>query len=222
MNCLQFRRATLADPRRLEHWATRHAEECPACRAFYAQELELENRLEEALRVDVPQRLTERALARHARPPLSRRWLALAAGLLMSGTAGFFLGAQRQDPVALAGIDFVVFDEAQTLFDPKPTDWKALVRTAAGMGVRIPDGNSDIRFVCVYAFAAGEALHLLARTPAGKVTVLLLPGRPAAARASAAARGLQALVLPAARGSVVIVGASSDSVARTERLLGPV
>jgi len=219
MNCLEFRRAALVAPRRLDAAAARHAEACPECRECLARELDLETRLEEALRVAVPYGLADRVLAR--KRVARRRWrrLALAAGLLASGVAGFFVGAQRADAVALAGIDFVVYEEARTLFDPKPTDWAEFARTAAGMGVRVPDPNPDVRFVCVYPFAAGKAHHLLARTPAGKVTVLLLPGRPVSGRRAAAARGLQALVIPAANGSIVIVGASPEVLGRAQQLL---
>ncbi|HUF82152.1 MAG TPA: DUF3379 family protein [Burkholderiales bacterium] len=218
MNCLEFRRAALADPRRLPAGATVHAGDCPACRQFLARSLELETRLAAALRVPLPEGLAERLLERTgaARRP---RWLALAASLLAAAAIALALGLPRSDAMALAGIEFVVFDEAQSIADAAPTDLRVLFGVARDMGVSLPHELGDIRYVCVYPFVAGAAHHLLLKSPLGKVTLLLIPGRSAAARAAGAAYGLKAAVLPARTGTIVIIGESARSVGRVETLL---
>jgi hypothetical protein len=218
MNCLEFRRAALADPRRLAADAARHAEQCTACKEFLAHSLEFEAQLTAALRVPVPQgldaRLLERAAA--ARRP---RWLALAASLLAAIAIALALGWPRSDAVALAGIDFVVFDEAQSIADAKPTDMQVLAAVARNMGVSLPEQLGALNYVCIYPFAAGAAHHVLVKSPLGKVTLLLIPERTVSARTAAAAHGLQAAVLPAAAGSIVIIGESARSIGRVETLL---
>ena len=64
VNCLEFRRTLLAQPRRLDAAAAAHAAQCPACRDFYADALRLEGLLEKALRVPAPRGLSDRILAR--------------------------------------------------------------------------------------------------------------------------------------------------------------
>lgn len=218
MNCLEFRRAALVDPRRLDCEVARHAESCAPCREFLAHGLETEAHLARMLRIPVPQGLRARLLERKA-PRRPVRWLALAASLLLAAAVGFFAGTQRNDPMALAGIDFVMYEEAQSIADAKPTDWNVLVRVAAEMGVSLPEQLGEMRYVCIYPFVAGAAHHLLVKTPQGKITLLLIPDRPAAARLAGAAHGLEAVVLPAAKGSVIIIGDSARSVVRAESLL---
>jgi hypothetical protein len=220
MNCIEFRRAVLADPRRLGAEAARHGEQCGACRDFYARGVEAEARLAAALRVPVPEGLRARLLDRTAAARRASRWLALAASLVLAVAIGLFVGSQRPDPLALAAIDFVVFDEAQAVADAKPTDWKELIRVTGEMGVSLPEQLGEMYYICVYPFVAGPAHHLLVKTPHGKVTLLLIPDRPVASRLAGSAYGLKAVILPAAKGgSVLIVGDSVRGVQRAESLL---
>lgn len=219
MDCLEFRRVTLADPRRLGGAAAAHAEECQPCKEFLFRTLEEEAMLADALRVPVPRGLAARVLYRSS---AVRRWvggLALAASLLVAVGIAIFIGAPRSDPIALASIEFVVYEEAQTIAEAKPTDWDALARVASEMGVSLPQQLGTMRYICVYPIAGKAAHHLLVSTPLGKLTVLLVPEQPLAARAAAAAHGLEAAVVPAAKGFVAIIGASSRSIARAESLL---
>lgn len=219
MNCLQFHRAVTPNPRRLSVEAARHIEHCSACRSFHAHLLEHEARLEEALRVPVPEALEARILARAAPVRRPARWLALAASLILAGGIGLFAGAPRPDPLALAGIDFVVYEEAQSIIDAKPTDWQALARVAREMGVALPDQLGRISYICIYPIAGEAAHHVLVRTPLGKLTMLLIPERTASTRTAAAAHGLQAAVVPAAKGVVAIIGSSPRGISRAETLL---
>ncbi len=216
MNCLEFRRAVLADPRRPAAEASSHAERCPACKEFLQHSLAIEQQLEAALRIPAPQGLGARLLDRRAaaRRP---RWLALAASLLAAVAVA--LGWPRNDAVALAGIDFVVFDEAQSIIHAKPADMKLLAAVARNMGVALPGRLGEIYYVCLYPFVGGPAHHVLVKSPLGKVTLLLIPDRPLAARAAGTAYGLKAAVLPAAAGRIVIIGESARSIERVETLL---
>lgn len=219
MNCLEFRGAILADPRRPGAEAAVHARECAACKNFLARTLDEEALLARALRVAAPEGLHARVRDRTAAARGRMRWLALAASVVVAVAIALTIGWTRNDELALAGIDFVVFEEAQSITDATPTDWSALVRVAREMGVSLPERLGEMHYVCVYPFAAGAAHHLLVKTPLGKLTLLLIPDRPLAARAAGATYGLNAVVLPAARGAVVIIGDSARSVRRAEMLL---
>lgn len=219
MNCLEFRGAVLADPRRLGAEAAGHARECAACGKFLARTLDEEALLARALRVAVPESLQARILDRTAAARGRVRWLALAASVVLGVAIALTIGWPRNDELALAGIDFVVFEEAQSIVDAKPTDWKVLARAVREMGVSLPAQLGEMNYVCLYPFSAGSAHHLLVKTPLGKLTLLLIPDRALASRAAGAAHGLNAAVLPAAKGAIVVIGDSVRSVRRAEMLL---
>ena len=64
MNCLEFRREKLANPRRPSEQAQAHAQVCPGCAAFARGVDEEEAQIERALSVPVPEGLSERVLLR--------------------------------------------------------------------------------------------------------------------------------------------------------------
>lgn len=218
MNCLEFRRAALADPRRLEAEAASHAEHCPGCKEFLVQSLEAEARLAGALRVAVPEGLRARLLDRTAaaRRP---RWLALAASLAAAVAIALALGWPRNEAMALAGIDFVMYEEAQAIADAKPTDPATLERVAREMGVSLPEQLGEMRYTGTCPFAGTTAHHVLVKTPLGKVTLLLIPEQSFPARAFASAHGLKAAIVPVAAGAIAIIGDSGRSIDRVETLL---
>ena len=219
MNCLDLRRAALTDPRQLGTEALAHARACHACGVFLAEALALENRLDDALQVPVPHGLKERAM-RHAieAPRFSRRH-ALAAGIALALGAGTALLWRRNDPLALAGIDFVVFEEAQAILDAKPADPADLQRAAVEVGIKLPGQLGELRYVGTCPFGGGTAHHVVLKTAYGKATLLLMPGRTLVSRAVAVAYGLESVVSPAAGGSVAIITDSSRSLARIEEIL---
>ncbi len=218
MNCLEFRRLVLADPYRLNDPAAAHAEACGPCTEFLVRTLESEAQLVEALRVPVPEGFQTGLLDRTAAGRRSRG-LALAASLVVGVATATFVGWPRSDPLALASIDFVVHEEAQTIAAAKPTDWVVLTRVASEMGLSLPQQLGDMRYICVYLVAGSAAHHLFVTTPLGKLTILLIPERTVGSRAVAKAHGLEAAVVPAARGLVAIIGNSSRNIARAESFL---
>ena len=221
MNCLDLRRAVLINPRCLDAAALAHAETCDVCGVFLAEALALEDRLDDALRVPVPHGLKERAL-RHAveAPRFSRRY-ALAAGFVLALGAGTAILWRRNDPLALAGIDFVVFEEAQAILDAKPADPAELRRAAVEVGIKLPGQLGELRYIGTCPFGGATAHHAVLKTAYGKATLLLLPGRTLASRAVAVARGLEAVVAPASGGSVAIIADSSRSPEHIEAILNP-
>jgi hypothetical protein len=219
MSCLDFRRAVTVDPRRLDTQARAHALGCIACREFLARSVEFEERLSGALRVPVPQNLLERAVGAARASSGLARWYALAASVLIAVALAAVLAWPRNDPLALAGIDFVVFEESQAIADAKPADAAALRRVALDMGVALPAQLGELRYIGTCPFAGTTAHHVLLKSPLGKVTLLLIPERPLASRVVASARGLEATVVPAVAGSVAIIAGSARGVARAATLL---
>lgn len=210
----------MAEPRRIGAEALAHADSCRPCREFLARERELDAQVEAALDVPVPPDLPERILLRRLTAPhrISRR-CALAAGLALGAAAGTALLWPRDDALALAGIDFVVYEEVQAILDAATAEPHALQQAAAKVGVLLPTQLGVMRYVGTCPFGGVTAHHIVLKTAFGKATLLLLPGRSDPARASATAHGLTAIVAPAAGGSFAIISNSSRSLDRIEAAL---
>ncbi len=221
MNCLELRRMAMLDPRHLGDVAMEHAEQCEACREFLSRTFQFEIELAQTLRVPVPDGAKERAVRGAVSPAAARqpRWMALAAGFLLAVALGVGLVWPRNDPMALAGIDFVVFEEAQAILDAKPVEPDALHRVVGQLGIALPEQLGEMRYVGTCPFVGAIAHHVVVKTAMGKVTLLLMPERAITVRVAAAARGLEAVITPVAGGSVAIVAGSPHSVERTEMLL---
>lgn len=222
MNCLEFRRASLADPGCPGDEATGHCAACPGCAEFLARARALDAEIGRHLAVPAPDGLEERILERtlaDVRLP-RRRFLAAAAsvaGLAVAGAAGYM--TLRDDPDALAGITFVVEEEANAILTAKPADVAQLRQVASSMDIGLPAQLGEIRYIGTCPYRGTIAHHVIVTTPQGKATLLLLPEKPATQRGTAWARGLRSIVMPAGRGSATVVAETVRGVERIERML---
>jgi hypothetical protein len=222
MNCLEFRRELLANPGATGAEAQEHALGCAACADFRARTLALDAEIAELLDVPVPEGLEERVLEAHrtGRRDSRRRFLAMAAsvaGVTVVGSGVFV--AMRDDPAALAGIDFVIEEEANAILTAKAPQPQDLVRVSLALGLELPPQLGDIRYIGTCPFRGSIAHHLIVTTPQGKATLLLLPELPAQRRGTATSRGLRALVKPAGRGSATVVAESTQGLERIEGMV---
>jgi len=196
-----------------------HTSGCAACQEFLVQALEQERDLDAMLQVPVNPELRSRVFAEAISGPRRSRRQAIAAGLALGvaiGTGSIFW---RDDPLALAGIDFVVFEEAQAILDAGPADRSALDRVVQRLGMMTPEHLGEIHYVGTCPFGGGMAHHVVVKTARGKVTLLLMPDHPIEKRLAARARGLESVIAPLRGGGVAIVAASARSLERIENML---
>lgn len=217
MNCLDYRRLLLAQGTETEPMRA-HRTLCAACAELLGEHAVLEAQLRRALEVPVPEGLAER-LARGAQPPAPpaqrarRRMLAAAAlAAAAAGGAGLWLWRSRDDPMALACIEFVMKDEAKSLMlgaMPRADAERALSGT---LPLQRIERLGRVRHIAPCPFGAGTAYHVILMVPQDKVTLLVMPDTRIARPLRASAHGMFAAVVPLARGSVGIVGTSADVV----------
>jgi uncharacterized protein DUF3379 len=222
MNCLDFRREILVNPRAATEHAQRHARDCASCGEFQARAIALDADVAAVLEVSVPEGLEERILqaASSGRRDARRRALAIAASLAAVAVfgAGVFV-ATRDDPAALAGIDFVVEEEANAILTAKGADPADLVRAVRTLGLDLPAQLGEIRYIGTCPFQGTIAHHVIVTTPQGKATLLLLPDKSLEHRGAASARGLRSIIRPAGRGSAAVIAESSRGLERIERMV---
>jgi hypothetical protein len=217
MNCLEFRREASARPNEISDEARTHELMCGSCGEFAAQLRIMDARVHDAAAVPVPEGLIDRVLdAAWSRPSVNRRrFMALAASALAAaGTGLTAYWWSWDDPLALAGIGFVIDEEANAILNAKPAEPGALARVAESMRVSLPVQLGEMRYIGTCPFEGSLAHHVVVTTPHGKATLLLLPEKPVSGRQSASARGLHARVLPTDRGCVAVIASSGRSADR--------
>lgn len=192
MNCLEFRREVLVDPHRPSREAEAHAANCATCSQFRAEALKLDDQIRAGLSVPVPDGFAERIARGATAGSIQPRRHFMAASLVLAtaiGTGVYIV--ERDDPLARAGIDFVVDQEVNAILRSKPSDPSALHKVARALNVEIPPQVGEVRYVGICRFQGTIAHHVVIMTPDGKATLLLLPERSVGAKVRASARGLR-------------------------------
>lgn len=218
MNCLDFRRHILADPHRPDAEARAHAAGCAACADFLDRQRELDASLFEAMQVAPPDGLADRILV--ARGLRKRRWAwPIAASLVLAGALVALWPRTSGDELGREAIAHVR-DEPQafTASYEVPDDTLSTLLSAQGMNLARTIGRVTYSTLC--PVGRHTARHLVVRTDAGPVTLLLVPGDlDTRRRAITRADGMAALTVPAARGSIAIVASSLDQALAVEKSL---
>jgi hypothetical protein len=221
MNCLEFHREKLSEPRRLSAQAQAHLRDCQACAAFAANVDETERLLERGLEVPVPEGLADRILLRtRGGRPARRRW-AIAAGVVLASALGlryFKDSAKPSDRYARLAIEHVVM-EPESLTTIRNADPPAFRRVVQEFGGRLKDVPGTIRYIRLCPVEDGTGWHVVFETPEGLATLILVPGKPLRTTQSASADGWNAMARPAGRGYYAIVTASAAATSRFEHIL---
>ena len=222
MNCLDYRRELLTGDD--ETGAMRvHRLGCVFCADLFKDRAAFDGELRRAMEVPVPADFAGR-LVDSMRGPLAvapavfagrRRFLAAAAlGAGAAGVgAGLYAWLGRDDPMAMACIDFVMKDEAKSLMMGTMPRAEAERVLAGTLPLAKMESIGQIRHIAPCPFGEGTAYHVVLMVPQDKVTLLVMPDTPMRSRGHATHSGMYASVVPLRKGSVGIVGGSAAVVA---------
>ena len=222
MNCLDYRRTLLSGTG--ENEAMReHRLQCADCAGVLKEHAAFEDQLRAALEVPVPAGLGDRlaaaprtAAAAGSPLPDRRRFLAAASVAALAAGTGLYLWRGRDDPMAMACIDFVMKDEAKSIMMGAMPRAEAARVLADSLPVERLDRIGKVMHIGPCPFQGGTAYHVVLMVPQDKVTLLIMPDTSMPARARATHDGMYASVVPLRKGRVGIVGSSAavvDSVA---------
>lgn len=219
MNCIDFRRGILANPRSLGAAENDHARQCAACRAYLETQRELDAQLYTALQVPPPDGLADRILVARGMP--RRRWMMpMAAALVLGlGVAMLWPRVDPPDPLGREAIAHLDHEpEAFKTAHAVATDF--LPAMLSNQGVKLVSAVGQVTYARLCPLAGRVAHHLVVQTAAGPVTLFLFAEDPQARkRAVTREAGMTALVVPAAKGSITIVAPSLEQAMAVERSL---
>jgi hypothetical protein len=220
MNCQEFRRHYLTEPRSQDSAFLEHKHDCRACGEFAAQEAAFEQALSGALAVEVPPSLTARVILNQTLHQAQRRRTLVAAAavlLLAIPVAAVLLrplsASLEQDVIAhIAGER-----DHLAAHGPVPDNTVMAVLTTIGVEARQPLANVRYAGVCPIRRQPGG--HLVLAGTHGPVTVLLMPRETIRQRLPIATTEFRGVILPAGDGSVAIVGTPGEALETIEQQL---
>ena len=218
MKCLDYRRVLLSGTGETEAMC-KHRLECVFCADLYKEHAAFEDQLRGALEVPVPTGLGNRLVEtvpvadRAVAPrPDRRRFLAAAAAAAGAIGIGLYAWRGRDDPMAMACIQFVMKDEAKSIMMGAMPRAEAARMLADSLPIERLDQIGKVMHIGPCPFQGGTAYHVVLMVPQDKVTLLVMPGTPMLARARAAHDGMYASVIPLRKGSVGVVGSNAAVV----------
>jgi Protein of unknown function (DUF3379) len=209
MNCLDYRRQLLAGTGETDAMRV-HRLQCAGCAAQWSEHGAFEGALRAALEVPVPQGFAERmARAQVAR---RRKFLAAAATVVVAAGAGGYAWLSRQDPVALACIDFVMKEESKAIMMGAMPRAEAEAALAPTLPLAHVERVGRVQHVGPCPFNGDTAYLVVLAVPQGKVSLLVMPSAKRSGEGHAAKEGMSAAVMPMHGGSVGIVGSDEAIV----------
>lgn len=222
MNCLEFRRDKLADPRRLSPEAAAHLNDCAACRGFAAEVDENEARLAAVLDVPVPEGIAERIiLRRKTQTRLSPRLGMLAASLVLTFAFGLhqWKDAGSQEYARLA-IEHVMH-EPESFTSTRLADPELLRRVMHTFGGEMQASLGKVRYMKLCPVPEGTGWHIVFEAEDGKLaTLILIPAKRMKTDAEQAqVGGWSAVARPGGQGFYAVIADSPDALAKADELV---
>jgi hypothetical protein len=222
MNCLEFRREKLADPRRLSAEAQAHLNDCAACRGFAAEVDENEARLAAVLDVPVPEGLAERiVLRRKTQTRFSPRLGMLAASLVLTFAFGLheWKDAGSQDFARLA-IEHVMH-EPESFTTARSADPELFRRVMHTFGGEMQASLGKVRYMKLCPVPEGTGWHIVFETEEGKLaTLILIPAKRMKTESEQAqVGGWNAVARPGGQGFYAVIADSPDTLGKVDELV---
>ncbi|HEV2702739.1 MAG TPA: DUF3379 family protein [Steroidobacteraceae bacterium] len=203
-----------------------HLAGCPECTLFQQQMLQMNQDLTQLFSAPVPARTAARVLALPVQPRRAARgipgFLALAASLLLSVGLGALFWTLRPQPSLAAGVLGHVALESGSWSEVAPMTAAATDKVLAGAGVELDPADTTITYARTCLFDGHWVPHLVVRTTAGPVTLLVLRQEHVAARQSFRQNGYSGVLVPdPAGGTLAVIALGDANMDDVMRALGP-
>jgi len=221
MEHTQYRLAIMADPHNADAELRAHREACDECRAFTEQLLKFESRLERAMRVDIPSKADVLPFARarpHA-PSAPRRWLALAASVLLGAAIVGGVWLSLPQPSLAAAVVAHMAGEPGAWQRTEAVPQLELADVLKDSKLRLRPAAGIVSYASSCAFRGHQVPHLVVQSAAGPVTVMVLVHESARQVTPFASEGYRGTIVPVpGHGSIAVLmrdsGIGADEIQR--------
>lgn len=226
MNCSDFQRRLLIDPRAPELAEAAQARVCDDAPARLAEALAFEHRIDAALAVPVPADLVERILAAVPNdavaaiaPRKTRPWwpLALAASLAVIAltAVAIWRGPSSTHALIVASVEHLAHEPyalTRTEVVPPPL----VERMFADAGVHLQQNDLSLSYLNRCPLERRWSVHMVMPGPEGPVTVMYFPDEPGIERMDTRQDMVTVRILPYADGALVLLAESNRDFDRIE------
>jgi hypothetical protein len=203
MNCLDYRRVLAAgEPETADMKA--HRLQCSACAAQFREHAEFEGQLRGALAIELPPGFEQRV--RNGLVQSRRRFLAAAGAAAAAAGIGTYFWVARDEPLALACIEFVMKEEAKSIMMGAMPRAEAEAALAGTLPLARIERVGQVRHVGPCPFNGATAYHVVLAVPQGKVTLLVMPEGRLSGSEKAEHEGLYATVVALRKGGFGVIG----------------
>jgi hypothetical protein len=227
MDCVQFRRALLAEPSSDDAELRLHLTTCHECTRYALEVRRFEGRLERALRVEVNPRLMEQRVVTslwEARPrgarawdPPHRRWLAAAASVLL-GTAvavSLWVAAPGRS-LAADVVKHMAGEPSAWARTQVPVPEPDLVKVLTDSHVRLKATAGLVSYASSCSFRGHTVPHLVVQTDSGPVTVMVLTHEALRSAMRFNEQGYRGVIVPVhGHGSLAVLERGPDMDIKT-------
>jgi hypothetical protein len=211
MDCAQYRRSMLADPHDPDPLLREHRATCHDCNLYSERLLHFESRLERALRVALPpDAVRPAAKVVPLRSPASRRrWLAMAASVLMALAVAGGVWLSAPGPSLAADVVSHMREEPQAWRRtdvPVPGPQLEAVLRDSHLRLVTGTGAGMVSYASSCLFRGHHVPHLVMQTEAGPVTVMVLVHEHVSKPVQFDEQGYRGVIVPVAgHGSLAVL-----------------
>ncbi|HEU4353379.1 MAG TPA: DUF3379 family protein [Burkholderiales bacterium] len=217
MNCLDYRRSLAAGEAETADMKA-HRLQCAACAALWREHAEFERELYTGLAVEVPAGFEHRM--KSAVVFSRRRFLAAAGVAAAAAGIGAYAWVTRDEPLALACIEFVMKEEAKSIMMGAMPRAEAETALAGTLPLSRIERVGQVKHIGPCPFDGATAYHVVLAVPQGKVTLLVMPEGRLSASQKAEHDGLYASVVALRKGSLGVIGTDRAVVTSVAGALG--
>ena len=215
MDCLEYRRRMTEAPGEADATLRRHRLSCAPCARWSEDAAAFEARLQESLKIPVPDGLAERVKLKASwqRPPQTH-WGRLAAGMFVLVAAALVTVRSLAPEPALADalVDHMHHESELLLPSEVAVDPAHLEQVLRLVGGRLDGELGTVTHAGLCPIDGDLAAHLVVTGSNGPVAVIVMPGHELGARLPVASSGLSGAIIPVGRGSVAIIGFRGEPI----------
>ena len=210
-----------------------HIAQCSQCTLFQQQMQRMDQDLSRLFAAPLGRCAPETRIRACSRPcpvpgrkrPVARGasgLMALAASLVLALGMGFVFWTLRPQPSLAAGVLDHVAHESASWSEVAPMTAAATSQVLAGADVSLDPADTTVTYARSCLFDGHWVPHLVVRTAAGPITVMVLNQEHIAARQSFRQNGYSGILVPAPGGGTLAVIAQGDpDLDAVSRALGP-